>query len=396
MNSPLKSLASHALAVGLGLSVSACTPAAPRGSNAPGPGPAEAAAGVGPARVAQGSKVRRSVVLVAIDGVRWQDVFEGVDPALAEKFHVPAEERVDAARLLPNLHRLMTTEGAAIGGPGADHPMEASGPNFVSLPGYTEMLTGRADTGCTDNQCARTELPTVADEVARGGLGEAVVVASWPVIARAATAFSDGVTLSVGRHEGPGRALLAHDATVGPLIEAGERSQPEPGNGDFRPDNHTAKVALACLTTRAPEFLFVGLGDTDEYGHQEDYRGYLRALREADAVVGDLFRAVSALNARGQPSTLLVTTDHGRSREFDTHGQEHPESSRVWLVAAGAGVEARGLIGSPRSRHLSDVGQTIRRLIGLPPVVAPTAGDVMTELGGGLLAGRTAAELAGL
>ena len=41
----------------------------------------------------------RSVVLVAIDGVRYQEVFLGVDPELAERYHVPAEER-----LVPRWH----------------------------------------------------------------------------------------------------------------------------------------------------------------------------------------------------------------------------------------------------------------------------------------------------
>lgn len=35
-----------------------------------------------------------------------------------------------------------------------------------------------------------------------------------------------------------------------------------------------------------PSFLFLGLGDTDEYAHRNDYRGYLRALGHADHVVG--------------------------------------------------------------------------------------------------------------
>src|SRR5687767_7785163 len=44
------------------------------------------------------------VVLVAVDGVRWQDVFEGVDPELAGRHGVPDADVVAARALIPNLY----------------------------------------------------------------------------------------------------------------------------------------------------------------------------------------------------------------------------------------------------------------------------------------------------
>src|SRR5258707_912136 len=81
----------------------------------------------------------------------------------------------------------------------------------------------------------------------------------------------------------------------------------------------------------------------------------------------------------GPPATLLVTTDHGRSTEFSSHGGEYPESSRVFLVAAGSGIRARGFVPA-RAHRLADVGQTIRALVELPLVSAPRAGQVVSEL----------------
>ena len=78
------------------------------------------------------------VVLVVLDGVRWQDVFEGVDPELARRHGVPAAEVVPASALVPNLYRLAETRGAMIGAPGQGAPINATGPNYVSLPGYME------------------------------------------------------------------------------------------------------------------------------------------------------------------------------------------------------------------------------------------------------------------
>jgi arylsulfatase A-like enzyme len=65
---------------------------------------------------------------------------------------------------------------------------------------------------------------------------------------------------------------------------------------------------------------------------------------------------------------IVVTTDHGRADGFAAHGGNHPESARVWLAAAGAGVAARGGLDFETPRRLSDVNPTVRRFLGLPPV----------------------------
>ena len=327
----------------------------------------------------------RTAVLVAIDGVRWQDVFGGVDPTLADAKGLSPAERVDAAHLVPNLHRMMTTDGAVIGAPSSAAKMRASGPNYVSLPGYMEMLTGRSDTGCTSNLCGDVPFATIADDVADHG-GLAAVVASWPGILHAAAATRGRVVMSIGRTGGENRSAFEDDPNVAALLREGETAGPSPGEEDFRRDESTANIACSYLESHRPSFLFVGLGETDEYAHQGDYRAYLSALHEADAVVGRLSAEVAAMTADGHPSTLMVTTDHGRSSAFATHGGDSPESARVWLVATGAGIRARGASTSTVPRRLADVSQTLRRVLGLPRVQAAPAGHVLTEL---FVAGET-------
>jgi arylsulfatase A-like enzyme len=77
---------------------------------------------------------------------------------------------------------------------------------------------------------------------------------------------------------------------------------------------------------------------------------------------------------------VLVTADHGRGRDWRHHGREFPESGRVWLVAFGAAVQARGLVPATRKHHLADVAPTLRQLLGLPPDEARSAGAPIEEL----------------
>ncbi len=323
---------------------------------------------------------KSSVVLLTLDGVRWQEVFGGVDAAQAQAHGLAAHERLSAERLMPNLHRLIALDGAALGAGPDQAAIHASGPNFVSLPGYIELLTGRTHTGCGGNDCGRVRTATLFDELAADGCGTAALFSSWPGIELAASMLDGGVQSSAGRHGGAHREQLEANAAVAKAFAAGARASAEPGDGDFRPDAYTGEAALAFLQAAHPRFLFIGLGDTDEYGHADDYRSYLDAMRRADALIGRVAQVVFQEMALGHPTTLFISTDHGRADGFAQHGGEYAESSRTWLVAAGSGIVARGPVAASQVRHIADVAPTIRHLLGLPAVATPDAGHVLTEL----------------
>ena len=138
------------------------------------------------------------MVLVVLDGVRWQDVFVGADPSLAAEAKVPAAH---ADELTPHLHALIAERGAALGAPGQGAPMAASGPNFVSLPGYTEIFSGRSPSPCRDNDCGPTHSPTLFDDVRAitQRPSDVAVISSWEKIERVASADPSNLVLSSGR-----------------------------------------------------------------------------------------------------------------------------------------------------------------------------------------------------
>lgn len=308
----------------------------------------------------------QTLVLVALDGVRWRDVFHGVEPERALAHGMQDSEILDATALVPNLHSL-AAQGAAIGARGAG--MVASGPNFLSVPGYMEMLSGRTFTGCTSNGCGRIQTSTIADQFAAlpdTSPSDVAVIASWEGVGRAAAKHPEELTISVGRTSGRTRHRLRFDRVARALLVAGEHAGPEPGSANFRRDRETSAIALHYLRARRPRFLFLGLGETDEYGHRNDYRGYLRALTYADYVIGRIAAILSSFEAEGRRTTLIVTTDHGRAYDFVGHGARAPESAEIWMVAAGWGIRPQGNVTPTERITLADVAATIRRLGGLP------------------------------
>ncbi len=336
---------------------SSCAPsshvehAAPAPASPPALAPAAALApapalalGPAPALAPAPAPAPAPIVLITIDGARWQEIFDGTDTALS---HAPP---LPARAIVPRLDRLARERGAAIGGPGRG-VIRATGPSFVSLPGYTELLTGRAPIGCQDNTCPRTTTPTVLDDAHAAGASVAVF-GSWEMLDHAVSSRPGSFPVSVGRNGDP-------------------HIDPAPGSGDFRPDRMTAALALRYLETERPDVLYVGLGEPDEYGHQDNYAGYLRALTFADAFVGKVLDTLARMGPRGAATHVFVTADHGRAHDFKGHGGWAPESARVWLIASGPSIAARGRVASSVERHLADVTPTMRTVLGLTPARDP-------------------------
>src|SRR5581483_3952791 len=140
----------------------------------------------------------RNLVLITVDGVRAEDVLgEG------------------ARAGLPNLYRVIDG-GVALAS------IAASGPNFVSLPGYREIFTGRRAGGCQSNECGPLDEPTLLDELrAELPAGDVAAIASWETLERAAAITPRAIAISTGRHGGAGRERLRVGGDASARLDAG-------------------------------------------------------------------------------------------------------------------------------------------------------------------------------
>ena len=297
-----------------------------------------------------------SLVLVAIDGVRSEDIFNSPT-------HTP--DRPEHGAELPHLQQLKK-HGFALGGDSGAR-FFASGPNFVSLPGYMEMLSGTSRTGCTENDCSVMKVRTLLDDFLSHFPHEpSAVISSWPKLATAAREHGRS-----GGFVSAGHSASSVGDRLGPRSRALLLDQvPETGDAErYRHDQDTAHLALTYLDEHQPRFLFVSLGDTDERAHHGDRKGYWEALVFADELVGQIRERHRGMRAHGQTTALLVTTDHGRAQHFTDHGRDYPESARSFLLAEGTGLSRAALRRPEAEAHLRDIAPTIRGLCGFsqPP-----------------------------
>ncbi len=259
------------------------------------------------------------VVLVTIDGVRWQEMFRGADPSLvaqpkyvaddlkenATKSWVDVPDR--AATLTPFLHAITNRGGVLMGNRDAGECARVANDMWFSYPGYNEILTGRPDNTITANEYGPNHNVTVLEWLNHqpGFQGHVAVVGNWDVFADIVNAGRSGVPVNTGMgHSWPTEVL-------------------------------TARYAVEAVKTGAPRALFVGFGDTDDYAHLGDYFQYLSALNRADDYIRQLWEAIQANpDLRGR-TTVIVTADHGRGDDPPDAWREHASQTYLDKIAPG-------------------------------------------------------------
>ncbi|MFO0618397.1 MAG: hypothetical protein U0414_37735 [Polyangiaceae bacterium] len=307
------------------------------------------------------------------DDIQWADV-DAEPPrvvVLAIDGVLPADALAAGEDELPHLTALGRT-GYVLGGD--ERPILASGPNFVSLPGYTEILSGSTP-ACQKNGCDERPSTTIVAEMGDAGSAPVAMLSSWESIAKIAP---ETAVVTAGRTGGGTRKWVDCDAATRALRIEGETSRPSPGHDDYRPDAVTRPLARSYFSCARPELMFVSLGDTDELAHGGDRKGYVAALHAADDLLGDLLEDARRLESEDRrPTVFFVTTDHGRADDFYDHGEAYPESARVWLVVGATSepvLRRTRLADRDGPARLRDIAPTIRSLRGLPADTSPEAG----------------------
>ena len=302
-------------------------------------------------------------ILVTLDGVRWQEVFQGTDPGLGPTKGAPT---------LPLL--LKKRPGTLLfGDPGTDVEVTIANGTSLSLPGYLTLLTGKK-TRCANNRCDRVGIETLPERLVRElhlPARQVATLTSWELLAHAVEHVQGATFVNAGRvalDDGHPDARSRH-------LNQAERDDPPRKWARARFDAYTMAHALRYLRLHRPRYLHIGLNDADEWGHLGDYATYIKTLRRYDGWLRQLLGTLGGLGAYGKRCSVVVTTDHGRGTgaEWIDH-RESAAARRVWLWVHGP--LAQQLATPPagaRYSHL-DLRPTVERLFGLAPCDGCTDG----------------------
>jgi len=308
------------------------------------------------------------VVMVTLDGTRWQEVFRGADPELLAGA-VSAQDRrtratygrasPDESRraLMPFLWGTIAQHGQIFGNVERGSTVLVTNPHRKSYPGYHELLCGFASPAIVDNRPIPNPDGTVLEWLNRrpGFAGAVAAYTSWDVFDAILNRARSGLQVEMRTPSGlPG----AFDRL---------RDEIQPPWRDSVYDAFVFHAAMHHLEERAPRVLYLALGDIDEWAHAGRYDRYLDAIHRSDAWLGELWAKLQALPAYRGLTSLVVTTDHGRGDDVKTwtgHGPEVVGAEHAWVAVLGPPAPAVGERHDCAPVTLGQVAATVAALVG--------------------------------
>jgi hypothetical protein len=299
----------------------------------------------------------RRVVLVTVDGVRWQEVFRGADPALgsAGPGGNTAEEKRRA--LMPFLWGTVARQGQIFGNADRGSRVAVANPFRVSYPGYHELLCGFSSALIRNNLRIPNPDRTVLEWLhgRPGFAGSVAAYTSWDVFAEILGGGRGGLVIDVGK------------PSARPTVIERLRAEARPPWKDSVYDAFVFHAAMDYLRAHEPRVLYLALGDTDEWAHAGNYERYLDSVTRADRWLQELWEAVSSHPAYRGRTSLIVTTDHGRGdgpEEWGKHGAEIVGAEAVWIALIGPEAPPLGERQNHQPLTLSQVAATVGALVG--------------------------------
>jgi hypothetical protein len=296
-----------------------------------------------------------NVVVVTLDGMRWQEVFAGADDSLLDAKaggvrDLPGLRRryrrdSPAARreaLMPFLWGTLARRGQLFGNPALKARARSANGLKFSYPGYSEMFCGFPDPRIDSNAKRDNPNPSVLEFLAGrpGFRGRVEAACTWDVFPFIFRSRRSGLPVHAGWVPLAGGPLTGRERHLNEFMAMAPRYWP-----DNAFDVFTMGAARSALERRRPRVLYVGLGETDEWGHGRRYDLYLDAAHNADRFLAETWGWLQREPQYRGKTALLVTTDHGRGStraDWTDHGKKVPGAEYIWVAVMGPGVPALG------------------------------------------------------
>jgi hypothetical protein len=269
----------------------------------------------------QKQKTERVIVLM-LDGLRWQEVFNGADSTLMNKENGSVKD-IDALKkkfwrdtpearretLMPFFWQVISREGQLHGNKTLGSSVTVTNKLNFSYPGYNETLTGYVDPKVNSNDKIPNQNKTVFEWL--NGLpqfnGSVAAFGAWDVFPSIFNVERCGFPVNAGYEP---FTLLPGNPVID-AMNALKRDMPRRWGGEPY-DAITFQTAMEYLKVKKPKVFFLSLGETDEWAHEGEYDRYLESAQMSDRLFGELWSTVQKMPEYRGKTTLIIATDHGR------------------------------------------------------------------------------------
>jgi Type I phosphodiesterase / nucleotide pyrophosphatase len=329
-----------------------------------------------PREVAPKHKTDR-VVLVTIDGLRWQEVFNGAEETLLTKenggvhdvaatkkefWHDTPEARREA--LMPFFWTVIAKQGQVFGNRAKESAVRVTNGLKFSYPGYNELLTGAPDERVDSNDKKANPNVSVLEWLNANSEFRDRVAAycSWDCFPYILNVDRSKLFVNAGAMPVRGGMLTDRQRLLNDLIE--QTTAPSDG---VRHDSLTFYAALEHLKSRHPRVLYISFDQTDDFAHDGRYDLVLAETRQLDAFLRNLWETLQSTSDYRDKTTLIVTADHGRGdapTEWKNHGKKTEGAEFIWIAAIGPDTPALGERTKTAPLTQSQIAATVAALLG--------------------------------
>jgi hypothetical protein len=342
-----------------------------------------------------GQSPSENIIIISTDGLRWQEVFKGMDSAIANnkkfnqgdsdylfKKYWAASDQERRKKLLPFLWSVIEKNGQVFGNRLFENKIDNANPYWFSYPGYSEIMTGFVDTAINSNSYPPNPNITVLEFLNNQPKlkGKVAAFGAWEAFNRILNEKRSGIPV-----------IAAFDDCGGKLPSPKEKLINEMLKNSFKPfgeeeclDVFTHYAAIENLKIKKPRVLYIGYGETDEWAHAGRYKDYLDAARQVDEWVKEIWNFVQTDASYKNKTTLFITTDHGRGdikkEEWTSHGQSIKDAHEIWFATMGPSIAAKGELKNKLQLFQQQFAQTFAELMGYTFKASHPVTEAISEL----------------
>ncbi|SDE96868.1 Metalloenzyme superfamily protein [Pricia antarctica] len=319
------------------------------------------------------------IILITLDGFRWQDLFTGADSLLIanseyvndttdlkERFW---KETPKARReaLMPFFWKEVSKMGQIHGNRMLGSQVDLTNKMWFSYPGYNEILTGKADDARIDSNDKIPNPNTTILEIANTDSkykGKVAAFGSWDVFPYIVNEERADVPVNAGFELAQGKDLTDREMFLNEL----QPKVPSPWSS-VRFDAFTHYYALEKMKKDHPEFVYISYGETDDFAHDGEYDSYLKSAHTTDALIEQLWYFTQSDPFYKNNTLFIITTDHGRGTEplksWKGHGSDVKGAGSVWMILFGKDVSPKGEVDHQEQFYSNQIAPTILKRLGL-------------------------------
>lgn len=319
----------------------------------------------------------RNVFLITLDGLRWQEVFNGAEALLMNKtnggvadtnrlaaafWRSTVEER--RAALLPFFWNGIGKHGQLYGNQNKGSVALLTNGRKFTYPGFNEILAGFADDRINKNEKRNNPNVTVLEWLHRkpAFTNRVVAFANWDVFPYILNTERSGIPMWTGYDT---NFPVKPDSPLERVQRMFNDTTPLWQGMNF--DSFYLHAALEHLKEARPRVVWIAFSEPAEWAHEGRYDLYLYSAHSIDRAVRQLWETVQSISEYRDQTTFVLTCDHGRGSgptEWKNHGAAVEGAEGIWIAVIGPDTPPLGERANIPQVRQNQIAATFTALLG--------------------------------